>query len=176
VDDLTQLALAAQQGDDRALAALIRATQGDVWRVCAHVAGAQAADDLAQETFLRAWRSLPRYEARASVRTWLLVIARRTAIDGLRAAGRRPAEPSVDVPTPDHAGLVTTEHVFAGLDPERREALFLTQLLGLSYAEAAAVCGVPVGTIRSRVFRGREDMVAALRAPPDEAGDVGGRS
>lgn len=52
------------------------------------------------------------------------------------------------------------------LDPDRRDAFVLTQLLGLTYAEAADVCGCPVGTIRSRVARAREDLVAATAAEP----------
>lgn len=171
MDDATRLALAAQRGDEEALAALIRCTQPDVWRLCAHLTGRERADDLTQETFLRAWRSLPRFQAESSVRTWLLAIARHAAIDALRAARRRPvtvavsdqeagAPPSPSAPDP--AALVTTEALLAGLDPDRRLALFLTQLLGLSYAEAADVCGVPVGTIRSRVHRGRQDLAGGL--------------
>ena len=54
----------------------------------------------------------------------------------------------------------------AALDPDRREAFVLTQVLDLSYAEAAQVCGCPVGTIRSRVARAREHLVAAFDAAP----------
>jgi RNA polymerase sigma-70 factor (ECF subfamily) len=167
VDDLTELALAAQAGDDRSLAALIRATQADVWRLCAHLAGRHRADDLTQETFLRAWRSLPRFRARSGVRGWLLAIARNTSVDALRAAARRPQlagdRPLPAAPAePDHAAHVTTEVLLASLEPDRRLAIFLTQLLGLSYAEAAVVCGVPVGTIRSRVARGRQDLAGSL--------------
>ena len=165
MDEATRLALAAQAGDEHALAALIRRLQPDVWRFCAHLAGRRRADDLTQETFLRAWRSLPRYQAKASIRTWILAIARHAVVDALRAEGRRPSTP-VDVveppAAPSPAGLVTTEQLLAGLDPDRRTALFLTQILGLPYAEAAAVAGVPIGTIRSRVARGREDLAAAL--------------
>ena len=68
----------------------------------------------------------------------------------------------------DHAGDVAGAHALAalvtGLEPDRREALVLTQVLGCSYAEAAAVCGVPVGTIRSRVARAREALVEQLAA------------
>jgi RNA polymerase sigma-70 factor (ECF subfamily) len=57
--------------------------------------------------------------------------------------------------------------LIADLPSDRREALILTQIVGLSYAEAAAVCGCPLGTIRSRVARARADLMAALA---DEAG------
>jgi RNA polymerase sigma-70 factor (ECF subfamily) len=168
VDDLTRIALAAQAGDDEALSALIRGTQADVWRLCAHLAGRGRADDLTQETFLRAWRALPRYHAESSVRTWLLAIARNTAIDALRAARRRPQTTALldhsGHVEPDATALVATEQLLAALDPDRRTALFLTQILGLSYAEAADICRVPVGTIRSRVARGRDDLAAVLAA------------
>ena len=55
------------------------------------------------------------------------------------------------------------QDLVAGLDPQRRDAFVVTQLIGLSYAEAAEVCGCPVGTIRSRVARARDDLVAAMR-------------
>jgi len=179
VDEWTTLALAAQGGDQAAFAALVRRSQPDVWRLCAHLAGRRRADDLTQETFLRVWTALPRYRRQASVRTWLLAIARNTAIDALRAASRRPVSVElVDDPTasatPDPAGLVTTERLLATLAPDRRLALFLTQILGLSYMEAAAVCDVPVGTIRSRVARARRQLVAALGAGEgDEPGEAG---
>ena len=64
---------------------------------------------------------------------------------------------------PDEAVLLRS--LVTTLDLDRREAFVLTQLLGLSYAEAAAVCGCPVGTIRSRVARAREDLVAAMDGP-----------
>jgi RNA polymerase sigma-70 factor, ECF subfamily len=62
----------------------------------------------------------------------------------------------------DPAEAVTVRALLAALDPQRREAFVLTQLVGLSYAEAAEVCGCPVGTIRSRVARARADLVAAF--------------
>jgi len=77
VDELTSLARAAGRGDRDALARLVRQTQGDVWRFCAHLVDPAAADDLAQETYLRAIPALRRFRGDAQVRTWLLSIARR---------------------------------------------------------------------------------------------------
>ena len=164
MDDLTQLALAARGGDDTAFAALVRRLQPDVWRLAAHLTGEHRADDLTQEVFVQVWRALPRYRAEAGVRTWALAITRHVAVDALRAAARRPVAVAGDhdASVADHAGVVTAAALFDHLSPERRTALFLTQILGLSYAEAAEVAGVPVGTIRSRVARGREDLVAEL--------------
>jgi RNA polymerase sigma-70 factor (ECF subfamily) len=94
----------------------------------------------------------------------LLTIARHATIDALRSAARRPTTIPLDQEghEPDVADLITAEHALDSLEPDRRLALYLTQLLGLSYEEAAAVCGVPVGTIRSRVARGREDLAVRL--------------
>ena len=89
VDDLTRLALEAGAGDQAVLAALVRRTQAEVWRLCAHLVDPQAADDLTQETYLRAVAALRRFRGDSSVRTWLLVIARRTCADELRRRVRR---------------------------------------------------------------------------------------
>jgi len=65
---------------------------------------------------------------------------------------------------------VAVRALIAGLEPERREAFVLTQIIGLSYAEAADVCDCPLGTIRSRVARARADLVAALEGGQSAAG------
>jgi RNA polymerase sigma-70 factor (ECF subfamily) len=168
-DELTRLALAGGDGDRVALAAFVRRTQPDVWRLCRHLAGPDQADDLTQEVYLRALRALPSFRGDASARTWLLAIARRAVADAIRRdQRRRRLAPRRPVPHPDHAGGVALESLLAPLDADRREAFVLTQLLGLSYAEAADVAGVPVGTIRSRVARARAELVADLEAA-DEA-------
>jgi RNA polymerase sigma-70 factor (ECF subfamily) len=81
-DELTSVALRARRGDAAAAAAFVRATQADVWRLCAHLGSAATADDLTQETYARAFASLHRFLGRSSARTWLLSIARRTAAPG----------------------------------------------------------------------------------------------
>jgi RNA polymerase sigma-70 factor (ECF subfamily) len=170
-DEITRAALAGARGDTEATVVFIRATQRDVHRFLTSLVGAREADDLAQETYLRALRSLPRFAARSSARTWLLSIARRAAADHVRTAVRRPrtgAEPDWDLlpeQAPTMPGVderVLLRQLVLGLAEDRREAFVLTQMLDLSYADAAAVCGCPVGTIRSRVARARADLVAAL--------------
>jgi RNA polymerase sigma-70 factor, ECF subfamily len=165
-DPVTADALDAGRGDIAALERLVAATQRDVWRLCSHLGGPDVADDLTQETYVRAWRSLPRFRAESSARTWLLAIARRVAVDHVRAAQRRRRRAhlaTADPVAPDPSGAVEVTILLAGLDEDRRLAMYLTQVLGLSYAEAAAVCGCPVGTIRSRVSRARADLVAGMR-------------
>nr|WP_239095671.1 sigma-70 family RNA polymerase sigma factor [Micromonospora lutea] len=169
VDPATRWALAARDGDPAAQAAFVRATQAEVWRFAAALIDPDSADDLTQETYLRAFRALPTFAGRSSARTWLLGIARRACADHLRTVVRRrrldqrlSAHAHTDVPHPDPAGQLGTTDLVRRLTAERRGAFVLTQLLGLSYAEAAAVEGVPVGTIRSRVARARAELVDAV--------------
>ncbi|GAB3562455.1 sigma-70 family RNA polymerase sigma factor [Amycolatopsis endophytica] len=174
---ITALALAAGRGDRRALAEWVRATQADVWRLLAHLTDTDRADDLTQETYLRAFRTLPRFAARSSSRAWLLSIARRVLVDHIRAAGSRPRtthlgwepvpEERVARRTSGFEDIVELRLLLADLTPERQEVIVLTQILGLSYQEAAEVCGCPVGTIRSRIARAREDLLDATTARDD---------
>lgn len=170
MDELTRLAYAARHGRSRALERFIEAGYPDVWRLCASLLDSQSAEDLAQETFLRATQALPRFRGESTARTWLLAIAHRVCVDELRARGRRrqrdqrieqlvEQERAVD---PDLAGAVGVQQMLAALDPDRRTAFVLTQLFRLSYEEAASVCGCPPGTIRSRVARAREALIVAL--------------
>jgi RNA polymerase sigma-70 factor (ECF subfamily) len=161
--DATTLALAAASGDRDALADFIRLTQAEVWRFVAHLAGSARADDLTQETYLRMLSALPRFEGRSSARWWLMSIARRVVVDQHRHDSCRPRTVTI---TDDHIESVLADprgdvsDLLAALDPARREALVLTQVMGYSYADAAAIAGCPIGTIRSRVARGRADLIA----------------
>ncbi|MCW3815460.1 sigma-70 family RNA polymerase sigma factor [Micromonospora sp. DR5-3] len=168
-DPATHWALAARDGDPVAQAAFVRATQAEVWRFAAALVDPDSADDLTQETYLRAFRALPAFEGRSTARTWLLGIARRACADHLRTVVRRrrlderlAAHAVTERPYPDPAGQLGATDLVRRLPTERRGAFVLTQLLGLSYAEAAAVEGVPVGTIRSRVARARSELIDAV--------------
>lgn len=167
-DELTQLALAAGAGDRVALSEFIRRSQSDVWRFIARMAGTGAADDLTQDTYLRALGALPSFQGRASARTWLLSIARRVVVDRVRYDVVRPrligmdsADLEVLAAGSGDPDRIVVEEALATLDPDRRVALVLTQLMGFSYAEAADICGCPVGTVRSRVARARADLMAS---------------
>ncbi|WP_019075001.1 sigma-70 family RNA polymerase sigma factor [Streptomyces hokutonensis] len=176
---ITAWALAARSGDADAVEHFVRALQRDVQRYVAHLCGdPQAADDLTQDTFLRALGSLHRFEGRSSARTWLLSIARRAVIDSYRYAAARPrlsdvpdwqlaielAQP-IDLPGFDDG--VALLDLLASLPDERREAFILTQMLGLPYAEAAEASDCPIGTVRSRVARARATLTDLL-AEEDE--------
>ncbi|MFF3325547.1 sigma-70 family RNA polymerase sigma factor [Streptomyces sp. NPDC002889] len=180
-EPVTRLALAARDGAPRAVDRFVLALHRDVWRYVAYLSGdPQAADDLTQDTFLRALRSLHRFEGRSSARTWLLSIARRTVVDSLRYNAARPkvsdrddwqsaAEQSQPRGLPGFEDGIALAELLALLPSERREAFVLTQLLGLPYAEAAATIGCPIGTVRSRVARARTSLIELLReadAPP----------
>lgn len=175
VDDLTRTALAARDGDQVALARFVRESQADVWRLAAHLVDRGAADDLTQEVYERALRGLHAFRGESSARTWLLSIARRTCIDTIRRRTRmRTREARLQVLAVERAeGIdefgVELHELLEALEPDRRSAFVLTQLLGYSYHEAAEVCGCPVGTIRSRVARARADLVAVW---DDGAGDA----
>ncbi|AJE44040.1 sigma-70 family RNA polymerase sigma factor [Streptomyces nodosus] len=177
-ETVTAIALAAARGDSDASERFVQALQLDVRRFVTYLAkDAQAADDLTQDTFLRALSSLHRFEGRSSARTWLLSIARRVVADSLRHAAVRPrvadtadwqlaAERSQPKGLPGFdEGLALTELIDA-LSQDRREAFVLTQLLGLSYAEVAALRGCPVGTVRSRVSRARRSLARCLTDAP----------
>lgn len=173
VDELTRLALEVKAGDEAALIGFVHRTQADVWRFVAHLVDHAEADDLTQEVYLRAIPALARYRGDAPAKLWLLAIARRVCADDLRRRVRRrrarggveiPIESAELPPTPDQTGSVDLDALVAGLDTDRRTAFVLTQLLGLPYDEAARVCEVPVGTIRSRVARARADLLAAAAA------------
>jgi RNA polymerase sigma-70 factor (ECF subfamily) len=180
VEDATDWALRARSGDPVAAAAFIRATQAEVWRFCASLVDSSSADDLTQETYLRALKALPAFEGRSSVRTWLFGIARRTCADHLRATVRRrtllrrlAAEGAATGGAirggvaaaeagADPAQSVGAAELLRRLRPHQREAFVLTQVLGLSYEEAAEALGVPIGTIRSRVARARTTLIRDL--------------
>ncbi|BCJ49460.1 RNA polymerase sigma factor [Actinoplanes sp. NBRC 14428] len=180
-DEVTGWALAAGRGDADAAAAFVRATQRQVRRFLHHLAGPAELDDLVQETYLRALRSLPAFAGRSHARTWLYTIARRVAVDQVRAAVVRPRlagiedwQAAADAATAGQRPRFEDHHalhdLLSGLAAERREAFVATQILGLSYAEAAEICDCPVGTIRSRVARAREELVARLAEQDAAAG------
>ncbi|MCC9306143.1 sigma-70 family RNA polymerase sigma factor [Kitasatospora sp. RB6PN24] len=181
---MTTLALTAGQGCPEDVERFVRATHRDVWRFVAHLTDVESADDLTQETFLRALGGLPAFAGRSSARTWLLSIARRTVVDRYRSAAVRPRcssladweeaaelQPCSTVGFEDEVVLID---LLTFVPARQREAFVLTQVVGLSYAEAAALSGCPVGTVRSRVARARDQLVALLRAADsDEEPDAG---
>lgn len=162
---VTGWALAARAGDRIAAAAFVRATQQQVHRFLAHLVNSSQAADLTRETYLRAMRHLPGFTAGMPARLWLYAIAGRVATDHPGAAGAGSGTLHVagagtgtgDAELPPAAGLL------GELSPQQRLAFVATQVLRLSYAEAALVCGCSVEAIRARVAGSRVELVTTLR-------------
>jgi RNA polymerase sigma-70 factor (ECF subfamily) len=126
----------------------------------ARVAGSDA-DDLAQEAFVRAWSRAGDYRGQGSYAAWVMGIGWRLFLDQRRTARRREglaANEDVPVsvdPRPAGDAAIDAERLLAGLSPQERAALTLCFGHGWSHGEAAAIMGVPLGTLKSLVLRGR---------------------
>lgn len=172
MDFLTSLLLDAQRGDQQALERFVAATQPDVMTMCRYLGDRDNAEDLAQEAYERAFASLHRFRASGPARHWLLTITRRTCADAARRrTRRRRTEQRVVTMAHDLQDGFTTvgdrvemDDLLHELDDDRRAAFVLTQITGLRYEEAADILGVPIGTIRSRVARAREQLLHAVQA------------
>lgn len=165
---------AAAAGDVTAFADLVRTSQAHVWRFARHLLGDDdLAADVTQETFVRVHRHLAhfRYEARFS--TWLLRIARNAAVDEQRRRAQRQrlteALPSPRL-APDASLGTEVRTAMASLPPSLREAFVLVEVFGQRYQDAAAVLGVPVGTVKSRVHRARVELVRWFAADDSREG------
>jgi RNA polymerase sigma factor (sigma-70 family) len=179
LSDEALLALVARS-DETALAELYdrfgRQAYGLALRILRDAALAQ---DAVQEAFLAAWRTAASYDARrAKASTWILTIAHRRAVDLVRREERRRGAPLDDAPVP--AGDATDEEAWvrerrravqaalAQLPQDQREALELAYYGGLTQSELAERLGVPLGTIKSRMFAGLSKLRELL--PDDEGG------
>lgn len=172
LSDLHLARLAAR--DERAFEALVRTHAPQVHRLAASLVGPGAADDIVQEVFIAAHRALKGFRGEASLSTWLHRITLNACH---RALGARQTVTLEDTPEPhaphDPARAGEQAQVrdrlaraLAQLPPDQREAVALRELSGLDYAEIAALTGAELGTVKSRINRGR----AALRALLTRAG------
>jgi len=164
VDRLTVTALRAKAGDRRALDDLVRGLRPDIWRLCRYLGQPADPDDLTQETFERLLKALHRFRGDGAARSWALSIARRVCVDSTRRAQReRRLDTRLrgDIGHGDHHDVSWHEidELLEPLDADRREAFVMTQLVGMSYEEAAEAAGCPIGTIRSRVARARIQLL-----------------
>jgi RNA polymerase sigma-70 factor (ECF subfamily) len=173
-----RLASVAADGDRAALEALLERHADRIHAVCRRVvANADDALDATQEAMIAVARGITRYDARAAFTTWLYRVATNAALDELRRRKRRP-QPVEELPEPALAGGRVESEVAARLDVDRalaaipeefRAAVVLRDLFDLDYAEIADVLGVPPGTVRSRISRGRAALAEQL-GNPDDAG------
>ncbi len=141
-------------------------------------------DDVAQETFIKAYRALPNFRGESAFYTWLYRIAINTAKSYLAVIGKRPMlsgdvvndddeamniiEQMPDLNTPETELINreianTVEHAVESLPEDLRRAITLREMEGLSYEEIAEVMNCPIGTVRSRIFRAREAIAKELR-------------
>ncbi|HEX9889978.1 MAG TPA: sigma-70 family RNA polymerase sigma factor [Nitriliruptorales bacterium] len=167
---------AAAAGDLDAFERLVRRYQEPVWRFLRGLVSDRAlAEDLAQETFLRAFDRLDSFGFRSRFSTWLFQIARNLAVDSLRRRERRRAlpwrvGPNTEPPGPDLGTELAS--AVSSLSPKLREALLLVEVMGFSCIEAGAILGIPDGTVKSRLFHARRQLVEWFEA--DDDGQVHG--
>jgi RNA polymerase sigma-70 factor (ECF subfamily) len=184
--DESDLVRRAQSGDTAAFTEIVRRYQRAVVRVAYGLTRNPAdADDLAQETFVRAWRAIGRFRVGEPLYPWLSRIAVNLAYSLFRRRKRRPEtpiEPLVEAgqqwagnedPSRDAAESEQKERLaecFEELSPEHRAILVLRVMEDLSYEEIAQTLGVPIGTVMSRLSRARSELKSRLEARTREPG------
>ncbi len=173
-----ELVLAAQHGDAAAMNELLVRHYDRVHAVCRRIAGASRdADDATQETMIRVVRHLDKFDGRSSFGTWVYRIATNTSLDELRKRRRRPqlqvvsdehdaplefADPMADREIEASLDRSAIDNALASLPEDFRTPLIMRDVADLDYEEIAQTLGVPIGTVKSRIARGRRQMVAFL--------------
>lgn len=166
------------QGELPAFEELVERHRDVVFRVAARIVGPDAAEDVTQDAFLRAFHRLSQYRGSATFRTWLLQITQNAALNTLAWSRRRPADPAEEPPeAPDTDPVrqpVTElerrerqqrlELKLGALRPEYRSLIVLRDLEGLSYSEIAEVLEMPIGSVKGRLHRARGELIELLRA------------
>jgi len=174
------LALEAQAGSAQAFEALVARFEAPLYRfLFVHTRDAAAAEDLTQDSFLRAWQNLGRYDSRWRFSTWLYTLAERLCVSARRSQGKGPrvhgseselaavsagVDPSRAVADRDE-GRALWETATRILRPEERAALWLRYGEDLSMEEIGEVLGRPAVTVRVLLFRARGRLAGALDAP-----------
>jgi RNA polymerase sigma-70 factor (ECF subfamily) len=185
--DDSDLVAAAQRGDRDALDRLLRRHYDRIHAVCRRIAGStRDADDAAQEALIRIVRAIDRFDGRASFSTWSYRIATNAALDELRKRSRRPqlhvvgdddrgpaADLADDLAQRRVEGVVdriTIDAALADLPEEFRVPVVMRDVGDLDYAEIAEALSIPIGTVKSRIARGRRMLLERLgnRDPGDE--------
>jgi RNA polymerase sigma-70 factor (ECF subfamily) len=195
-----ELVRKARDGDSAAMNDLLGRHYDRVHAVCRRIAGAtRDADDAAQETMIRIVRHLDKFDGRSSFGTWVYRIATNTSLDELRKRRRRPqlhvvgdddaphelADPMADREVEASVDRSAIDAALAALPEDFRVPLVMRDVADLDYDEIAETLGVPIGTVKSRIARGRRQVVAYLentghfgnqspadRRPTNEAPDL----
>ncbi|MCI0749022.1 MAG: RNA polymerase sigma factor RpoE [Nevskiales bacterium] len=170
-----QLVSRAQKGDARAFDLLVRKYQHRIVQLVEHLVGESDAPDVAQESFIKAYRALNHFRGQSQFYTWLYRIAINTSKNYLVARKRRPATQDIDAADAEQLGpagpmsntdtpeaLLLSDEIrdrvtetIRTLPADLRQAITLRELEGLSYEEIAEAMACPIGTVRSRIFRAR---------------------
>ncbi len=183
----------SRAGEREAFATLVEAHADRIYSYLYHMLGDPAeAEDLAQETFVRAWEALKDFRGGAAFSTWLYRIATNLAIDALRRRKRRPQAESLDAAVetddgemdrqvPDPARPVEDQlaarqlqqavwEAVAELSPKLRAVLLMYDFQQLTYEQIAAALGIPIGTVKSRLFNARQQLkkLIAAKIPVEE--------
>lgn len=172
----------ARSGDVEAFGLLVERNQDYIYNVVYHLVGSgQDAEDIAQDVFVQAYKSIARFEGRAKFTTWLYGIMLNSVRSFWRRRSRRPTfvlgGPNEDDERPDpQAGgdnpleatmreerVRTVRRAIAGLDDDLREIVVLRDIRGLTYEELAEVLDVPDGTVKSRLHRARQALKEKLQ-------------
>ena len=179
-----ELLAAHLQGDRAAFAALMARHERRIYGLCFRVLGnREDAEDATQETFIGALRRAASFRGEAAFSTWLYRIAVNAATDQARRRGRSRTVPleseethrevaTVGDPSGAVATSLTVQAALRAVPEDFRIALVLCDLYGFAYTQAAEILGVPVGTVKSRVFRGRLALGAQL-AEQEQGGAAG---
>lgn len=138
------------------------------------------ADDMVQDTLVKAWTNIEKFEVGSNMRAWLFTILRNTYYSNRRKAKREVSdvdgvltENLAEKPAHDgHMQMADFRNALAQLKDEQREALLLVGASGFSYEEAAEMCGVAVGTIKSRTNRARAEVARLMGHEKDDALEI----
>ncbi len=172
-----ELIRAASAGDTAAFEELVRAYQSQIWRFLRHLLGdPDLAEDITQETFVRVYRKLGSFRFRSKFSTWVFQVARNAGIDALRSRQRRERLLTAMEPrAPEVSGgelRMEIEEALQTLTPKLREAFVLIEAFGFTYREAGRTIGVPEGTVKSRVYHAREQLVSWMSAEGEAADEA----
>jgi RNA polymerase sigma-70 factor (ECF subfamily) len=164
----------ARRGDERAFALIMRQYETPLFNYIARILGGDRAlaEDLSQEVFLRVYQALPGFDARCQFTTWLFQVAKHRVVDELRARERR-GRPTVELSSAPqlHLSVAPVEPIesmeavweaIARLTLDLKMALLLRDVVGLSYAEIAEALDTTLATVKWRIYKARETVVAEL--------------